>query len=277
MADERLLDVYEAAFLAGGPDRVVETALVALVETGRVRVQRGGQLSVVDDRSRHPVEDAVLAAIGPHGHREFETVRWMAGKDERLTGLTERLRRDGLISGIPLPWWRRPVVLTAAGRRTLRRLRADPAVTSAAAGTSAATVALNGTEQMPDREQRDALFNPPGPHRQRGHSRRRRGAGQSTAGGDGAKYWAAGGAAGFVGCGADSGGAHGGGHGCGGHGRGGGSGGGGGGGRGRPPPTRPGGPRGGGGGAAPPWPIHTGIGVPGGRWLGEEPRGSPPG
>ena len=32
------LDVYEIAFLAGGPARVVDTALVVLVETGRVRV-----------------------------------------------------------------------------------------------------------------------------------------------------------------------------------------------------------------------------------------------
>src|SRR3954469_20813729 len=204
MGDERLLDVYEAAYLAGGPDRVVETALVSLVETGRVRVQRAGQLNVVDDRSRHPVEDAVLAAIGPHGYRQFEVVRWMAGKDERLTALAQRMRQDGLVSGIVLPWWLRQVVLTAAGRRTLRRLRSDPVVTAAAVGSSAAKVALHGTEQMPDREQRDAVFHPPGPHRQRGRSRRWRHAGEPTAGGAGARSWAAGGVAGFVGCGADS-------------------------------------------------------------------------
>jgi hypothetical protein len=220
--------VYEAAFLTGGPDRVVETALVALVETGRVRVQRAGQLSVVDDRSRHPVEDAVLAAIGPHGYRQFEVVRWIAGKDERLIALAQRLRRDGLVSGILLPWWPGRVVLTAAGRRTLRRLRADPVVTGAAVGTSAAKVALHGTGQMPDREQRDAVFHPPGPHRQLGPSRRRRGAAAPTAVGDGARYWAAGGAAGFVGCGAGSGGGGHGGHGGGGHGCGGGGCGGGG-------------------------------------------------
>ena len=94
MGDERLLDVYEAAFLAGGSDRVVDTALVALVETGGVRVQRAGQLTAVDDGSRHPVEDAVLAAIGPHGYRQVAMVRWLAGKDERLTALAERLRRE---------------------------------------------------------------------------------------------------------------------------------------------------------------------------------------
>jgi hypothetical protein len=216
MGDERLLDVYEAAFLAGGPDRVVDTALVALVETGGVRVQRGGQLSVVDDRSRHPVEDAVLAAIGPHGYRQFDLVRWMAAKDERLTGLAERLRRDGLVSGIELPWSRGRVLLTSAGRRTLRRLRADPAVSGVAAGTSAARVALHGTRQMPDREQRDAVFHPPGANRRR--RRGLRGAGAPTAPGDGGNYWVAGGAAGFIGCGAGSGGGHGGAHGGGGHG-----------------------------------------------------------
>jgi hypothetical protein len=226
MGDEHLLDVYEAAFLAGGPDRVVETALVALVETGGVRVQRAGQLSVVDDRSRHPVEEAVLAAIGPHGYRQFELVRWVAGKDVRLTELTERLRRDGLVSGIRVPWGRRPVVLTTAGRRTLRRLRADPVVTGVAAGTSAAKVALHGTGQMPDREQRDALFHAPGPHRQWRRTRGWRGAGEPTAGSNGAGYWAAGGAANFIGCGAGPGG---GGHSCGGHGCGGGGCGGGGG------------------------------------------------
>src|SRR3982750_4043667 len=56
MGEQRLLDVYEVAFLAGGPDRVVDTALVALVETGRVRVQRAGELSVVDDRPGPPAE-----------------------------------------------------------------------------------------------------------------------------------------------------------------------------------------------------------------------------
>src|SRR4051812_33354686 len=162
MADGRLLDVYEAAFLAGGPDRGVETALVALVETGRVRVQRAGQLSVVDDRSRHPVEDAVLAAIGPQGYRQFEVVRWMAGKDERLTALAQGLRRDGLVSGIVLPWWRRRVVRTAAGRRTLRRLRADPVVTAAAGGSSAGRGGVHRTGGEAGRGERDPGFPPPG-------------------------------------------------------------------------------------------------------------------
>ncbi len=56
MVDVRQLDAYEAAYLAGGLDRVVDTALVALVETGRVRVQRTGELSMVEDAPGHQIE-----------------------------------------------------------------------------------------------------------------------------------------------------------------------------------------------------------------------------
>ena len=61
------LDVYDIAYLAGGPARVVDTALVALVQTGRVRVHSPGRLATVDLARRHPVEAAVLDAIGPAG------------------------------------------------------------------------------------------------------------------------------------------------------------------------------------------------------------------
>jgi uncharacterized protein (TIGR04222 family) len=61
-------DLYEIAYLAGGPRRVVETAVVALVENGRLRVDRAtGRLHVVDASRRHPVEAVVLDAVGPRG------------------------------------------------------------------------------------------------------------------------------------------------------------------------------------------------------------------
>lgn len=76
------LDLCEIAFLAGGPDRVVETAIVALVESGRVRVASPGQLALVDPVRRHPVEGAVLDAVRTKGHRSVDLVVWrLAGVD----------------------------------------------------------------------------------------------------------------------------------------------------------------------------------------------------
>src|SRR5918997_478829 len=70
------LDLYDAAFLAGGPARVVDTALVALVRAGKLRIHSPGQLATADLTRRHPVEAAVLDAVGPTGHRSVDTIRW---------------------------------------------------------------------------------------------------------------------------------------------------------------------------------------------------------
>src|ERR671920_441818 len=75
--------LYEIAYLAGGPRRVVETAVVALVENGRLRVDRAtGRLHVVDAHRRHPVEAVVLDAAGPRGRPVWGIV-WRARSDPR--------------------------------------------------------------------------------------------------------------------------------------------------------------------------------------------------
>jgi hypothetical protein len=56
-----------------------------------------------------------------------------------------------------------PLAPTAAGRRTLRELRADPPVGGPAEGSSAAAVALGGLDEMPDRKLRAAVFHRPDP------------------------------------------------------------------------------------------------------------------
>ena len=68
------LDLYDVAFLAGGPARVVDTALIALVRAGRLRIHSPGQLATADLTRRHPVEAAVLDAVGPTGHRSVDTI-----------------------------------------------------------------------------------------------------------------------------------------------------------------------------------------------------------
>ena len=91
------LDLYDIACLAGGPDRVVDTALVALVESRHIRVHSPGQLATTDLSRRHPVEAAVLDAVGPTGHRSVDTIRWRLHDDDRLLEVCHRLQRAGLL------------------------------------------------------------------------------------------------------------------------------------------------------------------------------------
>ncbi len=216
-------DVYEVAYLAGGPRRAVEAAMVALVEGGRVAVDRStGQLTVADGGRRHPVEAAVLDAIGARHHRTLATVRWRVETDERLSTVRRRLEGDGLLRP-SAPSSRRYsawslMALTAEGRRTLRHLRAEPPADRIAVGTGAMLVALAGPAAMTDRELGSALFDPPAPPRPRSVFRRRRNpfdveydnrahfwaAGAAGGGGDSGGGW--GGDGGGVGGGGDGGG-----------------------------------------------------------------------
>ncbi|MEX5717226.1 TIGR04222 domain-containing membrane protein [Geodermatophilus maliterrae] len=141
-------DVYDVAFLAGGPHRVVDTALVALASTGRVRAVAPGELQVVDPRRRHPVEAAVLDAVGGRGRRSVDTVHWRALADRRVTGIGRRLHDAGLLGRVLGP--------TAAGRRLLRELRC-----AVGAGDPVRRVALDGREQVTDPALHAAVFEPP--------------------------------------------------------------------------------------------------------------------
>ncbi|MFF5923509.1 TIGR04222 domain-containing membrane protein [Streptomyces flavochromogenes] len=62
-------DRYEAAFLNGGPARVVDTALAALQADGRLAIGGPGIVAVVRPVAYDPVERAVLQehAAAPHG------------------------------------------------------------------------------------------------------------------------------------------------------------------------------------------------------------------
>lgn len=160
------LDVYEAAYLAGGLDRAVDTAAVVLVESGQVRVRSTGELAVVEHRPRHEIEAAVLDAIGSGGYRTIGDVRYHAGQDRRFAAVADRLAAAGLLRRRRLPGpWRRRLTPTAAGRRVRRQLRADPPDGAAALGTSAARVAVGGPDRMPDLQLRNAVFHQPRPPR----------------------------------------------------------------------------------------------------------------
>jgi hypothetical protein len=158
------LDLYDVACLAGGPSRVVDTALVALVESGRVLVTSPGELATVSLVRRHPVEAAVLDAIGPAGHRSAETVRWRLTVDARVLDVGRRLREAGLLGLGLVPTSRRGrshLAPTHAGRHLLHELRETPPADHVAPGTSAMAVALHGRQHMPDQAVRRAIFEQP--------------------------------------------------------------------------------------------------------------------
>ena len=131
------LHVYDVAYLAGGPARVVDTAVVALVAAGRLRLRSPGSLATADLSRRHPVEAAVLDAVGPVGHRSVDTVRWRLTEDDRLLEVGRRLRR--------------------AGRRTLRAAAGRIDVADA----ELTQVALHRPGAMADQRRRAEIFERP--------------------------------------------------------------------------------------------------------------------
>jgi hypothetical protein len=153
-------DLYAIAFLAGGVHRVVDTALVALVEAGRVRVHAPGELAAVEPARRHPVEGAVLDAVGTRGHRSVDTIRWRLSRDVRLIDLGSSLADDGLLRRRTFRG-RGQWCPTRAGRQMLSRLQAQPPVDPALDGGSAMQVALAGREAMTDTALRAAIFERP--------------------------------------------------------------------------------------------------------------------
>jgi hypothetical protein len=160
------LDLYEIAYLAGGAERAVDTALVTLVQTGRIRVHSPGRFAAVGLRRRHPVEAAVLDAIGQAGHRSVDTILWRLADDERLLDVEDRLRKAGLLRrgrwlGRRHTVDHRLIVRTVAGRRTLRRLSAEQPTDLVAPGTDAMAVALGGQERLGDRALCAAVFEGP--------------------------------------------------------------------------------------------------------------------
>ncbi len=156
------LDVYDIAFLAGGPNRAVETAIVALVRGGRLRVHSPGQLATADLSRRHPVEAAVLDAVGPTGHRSIDTICWRLVEDDRLLDIGRRLHKAGLLGRLGaavavLHGDRRPLAPTRAGQRALRELGDQPAL----GDPEAVRVALGGREAMTDAKLRADIFERP--------------------------------------------------------------------------------------------------------------------
>jgi hypothetical protein len=155
------LDIYDVAYVAGGPERVVDTAVVALVRSGRVRVHSPGQLGTVDPTRRHPIEAAVLDAMGTTGRRSIDTINWRLSGDDRLDDLGRRLHKAGLVGrtaavGTFLHGPHRALAATRAGRRLLEAAARTPAPDA-----EVVRVALGGRAAMADARLRAEIFEPP--------------------------------------------------------------------------------------------------------------------
>jgi hypothetical protein len=151
-------DVYDVAQLAGGLARLVDTAVVELVERGRLTVESTGRLKAVG-RSVHPVEAAVLELVGLRARRTIASVRLRAEEDPRLTGVAERLVAEGLLRRNPLAGFSRsrsPHLRTAAGRRVLAEWRAAPP-----ASGPGVEVALGGWLRLTDPALAERVFGSP--------------------------------------------------------------------------------------------------------------------
>ncbi|NAS26712.1 TIGR04222 domain-containing membrane protein [Herbidospora sp. NEAU-GS84] len=94
------LDPYSLAFLAGGPRRVVNTAVAVLVSQGRVRISRDGTVTAVRGIAGAPaerIEQEVLdLAAGTNG-RSLADIRRTATVGPAVTGIDYGLRGQGLV------------------------------------------------------------------------------------------------------------------------------------------------------------------------------------
>ncbi|GAA2808122.1 TIGR04222 domain-containing membrane protein [Kitasatospora sp. CM 4170] len=93
------LSLYELAYLVGGGYRVAETALVRMIRTNRLEMNREGMLRVIRPRPHDDVEAVLLAAIGPSGTAWLGAPRAALGPSAPARELEARLRRRGLLVG----------------------------------------------------------------------------------------------------------------------------------------------------------------------------------
>ncbi|MCB5165563.1 TIGR04222 domain-containing membrane protein [Streptomyces bambusae] len=90
------LSLYEAAYLAGGPQRVAVLALLSMARQGRLLLAHTGWATVVDPVGRDPLERSLLGTFGPDGQCPVASVRTAAAGCPPVRELAERLGAAGL-------------------------------------------------------------------------------------------------------------------------------------------------------------------------------------
>ncbi|MCC3770427.1 TIGR04222 domain-containing membrane protein [Streptomyces sp. UNOC14_S4] len=95
------LTLYEAAFLAGGPHRVTDVALVTMGREHRLLLAHTGWATVVDPVGHDELECSVITAIGPGGQSPVPEVRAAHEAADAVRTLDDRLTAAGL--AVPAP------------------------------------------------------------------------------------------------------------------------------------------------------------------------------
>ncbi|MER8043704.1 TIGR04222 domain-containing membrane protein [Streptomyces sp. NPDC094032] len=105
-------DRYEAAFLNGGPARVVDSALASLQADGRIAVGGPGIVQVLRPTAHDPVERAVLQELAAAPHGALAALRLAVMRHPAVQETGDALAARGLISE---PSARRRVVRWSLG------------------------------------------------------------------------------------------------------------------------------------------------------------------
>ena len=92
----RRLNLYETAFLSGGPHRVADLALVSMSRGRRLLLAHTGWATVVDPRGRDDIERSVVTAAGPSGQSPVPAIRTALAAADTVRALAERLAAAGL-------------------------------------------------------------------------------------------------------------------------------------------------------------------------------------
>ena len=142
--ESRGVNLYEVAYLCGGPRRVALTAVVTMCQDGRIKISPARhRIRVTQDEATHPVERAVLdAAPWPGMGLRFVLDEVVGSAAVRSVG--DQLRRRGLIG--------RHSHLTAPGRELRDELRnqVTEGLRIAVLGTSGADSELRKVLDAPD-------------------------------------------------------------------------------------------------------------------------------
>lgn len=95
----RALDVYDFAFLAGGAQRVADSAVIGLSERGLIVVRVSRVRAVGEEVPQHPVERAVIAACPRGGSVAALAVHAALQRSPEVEEIGRRLAAWGLLTG----------------------------------------------------------------------------------------------------------------------------------------------------------------------------------